>query len=188
MSCSGRLGAHIVKAPWQGGEGARTGIWIHVMDKGHHTPCLFSGSFSSPHTHPMSPHFLFPSFLLLFCSFVFVCFSIASRRICWGCQGFKFHWDDEQNWELQVFFYRRYEIVFRAPQTTTEMAKIVHVHESHLLIRCCLLSWFVVLLCHRFWLPLVGFFIAWINGVLRLVVCITSEMLELGWEGGPEQW
>lgn len=128
------------------------------MDKGHHTPCLFSGSFSSPHTHPMSPHFLFPSFLLLFCSFVFVCFSIASRRICWGCQGFKIHWDDEQNWELQVFFYRRYEIVFRAPQTTTEMAKIVHVHESHLLIRCCLLSWFVVLLCHRFWLPLVGFF------------------------------
>lgn len=130
----------------------------------------------------------FPQFSSPLCSFVFVCFSIASRRICWGCQGFKFHWDDEQNWELQVFFYRRYEIVFRAPQTTTEMAKIVHVHESHLLIRCCLLSWFVASLFQRFCLPLVSFFIAWINGVLRLVVCITSEMLELGWEGGPEQW
>lgn len=125
---------------------------------------------------------LFPNFLLFFCSFVFVCFSIASKRMCWGCQGFKFHWDEEQNWELQEFFCRRYETAFHAPQITTRMVKTVHVHESSLLIRCCLLSWFVVLLFQMFWLSLASFFIAWINGVLPLAVWITSEMLELSWE------
>lgn len=142
---------------------------IHFMDKGHNSSCLFSHSFSSPRT-PASPHFLFLNFLLFFCSFVFVC-SIASKRMCWGCQGFTFHWDEEQSWECQDFFCRRYETASHAPQITTKMVKTVHVHESSLLITCCLLSWFVILLFQMFWLSLMSFllpgsmvFCLWLSG------------------------